>query len=693
MAWAVAETIQELQVLPLLMNLVAVSQALDVLGIPAAVRTAAQPDIIDQMSQRLPYLLDRAFSANEDAILHELLDEAALSRSDALGRTSTLPERLKSGVDELLIWRGLAAERAAAATATADTLPTELIVMDATRQLAIDELTMALADQMVPTMVFDSVMTTRVEQILTRLVVVSADQGKLRQEVSQLHRLVTNRMGKDKQLRLQIEQGFTRIENKICLIERSANTANQLSERQHTVSRQQIASLEQQIVSLKQQIVALTRAVSEPRVDTAEVLLREALDGSEVAEILQQINQRAATPDAESVVVRPVVPAAKARTDYTDSPEYLLALSLLAASIKESDTTARLVTLERGIMPVVRPVAATPAPVSRNVAIGPAIPPVTVPQLPVSPRQLPVRPEAIRKRLSIGFKASLVFLVAVILALVAFGTIPLATTASYPVTNPIAQLQERMGESGLVGPVAHNSITQAYRDAGEAFLKNSARNAVNVFWASAQSTSVSAPLWGSIVNLKSGQTYLMADDKINPQYPFIRDATTVKQWQNLLGLIVTEKSRNSDIDAALSGHTAKTVENWLRGYQPPSEREGSQKPLYMVPTPDQVYASMYSPLLEQVPWQKARCIIPSTAAGIVAVLIPPGVLRPHLCPVMHLTPAIFTTFGNLHPGERQLALKHPADYWNHYCVLSSQIQPIHDYANIPIAELKAKSCN
>ena len=194
MAWGVAESIQEQQVLPLLMNLSTVSQAFDLLGVPAAPRTDEHPDLIDQMSIRLPYLVDMAFPAGEDVILHELLDEATVSRNDANSRILTLPERLRTGVDDLLAWRALVSEQAEAAASNSD-VPTALLATSPTKPLPLHEVIGALVDQMMPEVVIDPIITARVEEILSRLTALATDQDALRSQFNQLQRSVRGRLG------------------------------------------------------------------------------------------------------------------------------------------------------------------------------------------------------------------------------------------------------------------------------------------------------------------------------------------------------------------------------------------------------------------------------------------------------------------------------------------------------------------
>lgn len=287
-AWSMAKSIQECQVLPLLTNLSAVNQALDLMGIPEATRTKEHPDIIDQMSQRLPFLSEKSFASGEDSVLlHELLDEAGLIRSDGLGRTLTLSARLKAGVDELVAWRALALERAEVA-ANSSSVPTELIVINPTRLLALPEIVSGLIDEVMPTTAFDPVATARVEDILDRLDAIATDHVNLSNQVNNLHRLITVRLGKDQELRARIELGFSAIVAKIELLECDHEEATATNETRHYENRQQIASLQRQISGL-------VNAVNEPRVDAAERLLREALDSEEAVETLSKINQHAVT--------------------------------------------------------------------------------------------------------------------------------------------------------------------------------------------------------------------------------------------------------------------------------------------------------------------------------------------------------------------------------------------------------------
>ena len=688
-AWAIAEAIQKSQVLPLLTNLAAANQALDLVGVPPAVRTAEHPDIIDQMSARLPDLLKMAFPAGEDGVLHELLDMAALSRSDALGSTLTLPERLKSGIDELLIRRELASKWAESAAKQAAT-PTELIAVSPTRPLPVHQIIGQLIEQMMPLIAIDPRLTARIEEISSRFAAMAADQGTMRHQVNQLHRLVTDRLGKDRQLRQDIDRGFTRIEHKITQIERAAKVTAQMNDRQHAGNREQIVALERQIVALKQQIVALKKAVSEPREDTAEILLREALGGSEVAEILRQINQRAAQPLVPVAVVQSAFPAKTSALSSNLRAALARQDQILIAAIEPADYAPSHAELLRALAATRR---GDGGPINQ-----PPSSPVTVPQPPVPPRQAPVpapqpptRQIRGKKNKPVGLIWCLIVIMAVMLALVSFGTYPLATTTSYPATNPIAQLQERWAETGENGTTALRIIAQSYRDDGEAYLKNSAIRAFGELWAAAISTNISQPLLAAVDNLSQGKTDLLAAGKVNPAYGFPKDTASVVHWHKFLGLLATEKSRNPKFNDVLAHQTAKSLENWLRGYQPPSVRDGAQKPLYAVPTPDQQYASVYSPFMQKLPWVKTACIVPRDVFQLKSS-VPISVLQLHACPVVHLTPAMWTTLGNPLPGERALALKHPDIFWTQFCIPSQKIQFMHDYTNISIEEMKARQC-
>ena len=632
MASAIADAIQKSQVLPLLTNLAAVSQALDVLGIPSAVRTDEHPDIIDQMSSRLPYLLNMAFPAGEDVILHELLDVAALSRSDALGRTLTVPERLKSGIDELLIRRELAS-KLAESTAKKTIAPTELIAVSPTRPLPIHETISALIEQMMPLIAIDPRLTARIEEISSRFAAMAADQGTMRHQVDQLHRLVTDRLGKDRQLRQDIDRGFTRIEHKITQVERAAKVTAQMNDRQHAQNREQIVALERQTVALKQQIVALTKAVSEPREDTAEILLREALGGSEVAEVLRQINQRAMGGGTS-----------------TNQP-----------------ASASVIVAERPSKPAKPMAKATPA----------------KPKDKATPAKPPDHPG----RFLLGAVLSLL----VIVAALGFGLVPLASTTAYPATNPIAKAQEYMAwQDGAPIPAY---ISEAYQADGAIYLR---RQAISAFtaWVDATPRPISPQLYDALTGLKDGKTPINAGDKVNPKYGFPTDAVSVMQWQNFLGMLVTEKSRNAKFDDALAHKTAKVLDNWLRGYQTPNDRRLPQAPTYSVPTTGQQYAVTIM-AAETMSANKTLCLSPLAIKNLIAKHVPVGQMTEFACPVQHLTPAFATKDDPPTSHYRKLALSSPSKFWDQTCLKWPSAQAITDYHNlynVPIAEIKLRQC-
>ena len=546
MAWAIAEEIQKRQILPLLFNLSAVNDALDLRGIPSATRTSNHPDLIDQVSQRLPYLSEKSFASVEDRVLHELLDEAGIIRSDGLGRKLNLSARLKAGVDELLDWRAAASERAESVAISSGAPMTELIAINPTRILTLAEIVSGLADEAMP-MVVDPVTAERVKQIMSRLVDVAADQGNLRQEIRRLYLLVTDRMGSDKKMRLRIEQGFTQIESKISLIERTAKRVNKVNVRLHAEGRQQIASLEQQIVALKQQIADLTTAVNEPRFDTAEFLLREALNSGAAEETLRKINQRA---DASSA---PVIAEDKAYADAIAATNAMAASDRAAAArVKAANARAA---ADAGSYGVSQRGAATAS-----------------------------RRPAARVREQIGCWLRRVIICSFLLAYVVVGFVPLASTSEYPVTNPIAKLQESIAwhDNEHRDLTILNYVATIYRDDGETYLKQSAISAVGKWLEAIRTAAISKPLSTELLELNSGRAHLLSrgivDGKVSPQFRFSKDTASVKQWHKLLGLLVTEKLRNPKFNDTLGCQTAQSLTNWLRGYQPPSVREANQRP-------------------------------------------------------------------------------------------------------------------